>query len=151
MLNSPQHAHPGPDDIGDPFGIGIAYYRSDKEFAFHLRALQRFSRFSHGRLVVVLGVRGRGRLPPDYQAPNVRLILTCDTVIAPKNVAGWVEPDPLRAVDVAITSLQPEESVMLLLPADWNGPPVNLLIEHGRQCCANLRSAENRRCVPCRQ
>jgi len=144
MSNPPQQAilTPPPADIGEPFSVGIAHYRTDEELAFHLRALRQFS---NGRLVVVLGVRGTGCLmSPDYKATTARLILTSDAfAVAPELIPGSFEPDPFRAVVVAMTSLGHGECLILLFPADWEGPSPEFLIDQGRRWRATQHSAED--------
>ena len=144
MANPPHQAQqvilmPTPEDIGEPFSVGIAYYRTTEELAYHLRSLQQFS---NGRLLVVLGIRGKDPVPSDYRTANVRLILTSDVVLAPEGDLGWVESDPFQAVVGAMAGLRQGEALILLFPADWTGSSPEFLIEQGRRWRATPHSPE---------
>jgi hypothetical protein len=64
---------PVPVAAGEPFSVGVAFYRTDHELTFYLRALRQSG---DKRLVVVLGLRDGGRVLPADLPTNVRLIQT---------------------------------------------------------------------------
>ena len=115
-----------PVDTGEPFSAGFASYRTDHELTFYLRALRHLG---NDRLVVVVGLRDYGRVALIDLPGNVRLILTtAGSVREDGESVGWVVPDPLRAVILAMTWLQPGDGLVLLFPTDWAGaPPAELL------------------------
>lgn len=128
-------------DIGEPFSVGIAYYRNKEEMSLYLRSLRHVS---DGRLLVVLGIRNGHWVSALEIPPNVRFVYTADcAAIAPRCLAGWYEPDPLRAVVTAMMNLKPGEGLILLMPADWSGPAVEYLIDQGRRWRATREIPEN--------
>ena len=131
---------PLPFSNGEPTIVGVAYYRTDHELIFYLRALQRVGT---GRLVVVLGLLEWKQVLPADMPTSVRVILTAlVTDIDPDEAVGWFVPDPLKAVVIAMTSLKPTDGLILLFPDDWSGDSPNSLIEKARRrLAALLRSA----------
>ena len=131
---------PSPLDSSEATTVGLAYYRTDHELTFYLRALQRVRA---GRLVVVLGLREGDRVLPADMPTSVRIILTAQgDDIDPNEVVGWFVPDPLKAVVMAMTGLQPKDGLILLFPADWPGESPESLVEKARcQRAALTRSA----------
>lgn len=122
---------PPPVDAGEPLSVSTTYYRTDHELAFYLRA---FRQFADTRWAVVLGLRAGGRVSPADMPPNVRLIMTTAGADPdPDARIGWFVPDPLRAVVVGMTGLQPGEGLMLLFPADWSGPSPDDLVDDARR------------------
>lgn len=116
-----------------PSSVGFAYYRTDHELTFYLRALQRIR---CGRLVVVLGLQSDRTLPADLPT-NVRLILTAEAnSLDPQGVVGLFVPDPRRAVRVALAGLQPTDGLILLFPTDWKGEPPDSLVDKAHHPCA---------------
>jgi hypothetical protein len=128
---------PTPVDAGEPFSVGIAYYRTDHELALYLRA---FQHVGSGRLVVVLGLRDGEQVRPADLPTGVRLILTAAGATRPVDRIGGLVPDPLRAVVVGMTGRQPEDGLILLFPDDWNGPPADALVEEARRWRAGPHS-----------
>jgi len=125
-------------DAGEPFSVGFAYYRTDHELTFYLRALRRVS---DKRLVVVLGLREGGRVLPADMPMDVRLILTAEeNSIDPSEVVGWFVPDPWRAVLVGMTGRQPDDGLILLFPDDWKGPSPDALVDKARRWRAGPHS-----------
>ncbi|MFO0805107.1 MAG: hypothetical protein U0791_18530 [Gemmataceae bacterium] len=120
-----------PPRIGEPASAGVAYYRTDHELSFYLRALQRFQ---FGRLVVVLALQQRSQLLPAEMPSHVRLILTANPNDIDSHVpAEWLVPEPLKAVLLAMAGLDPEDGLILLFPADWSGDSPDSLIEKAKQ------------------
>lgn len=135
---------PSAIDVGEPFSVGIAYYRHKEELLLYLRSLRHVS---DGRLLVVLGIRNGHWVSALEIPPNVRFVYTADcAAIDPRSFAGWYEPDPLRAVVTAMRNLKPNEGLILLLPADWSGPAVEDLIDEGRRWRTSREIPENGDC-----
>ena len=105
----PRPAHyaltPTPVDVGDPFSVGIAFYRTEHELTFYLRALQNGG---GSRMVVVLALRAGAAVPPAELPDHARLIQTAAGGPVPDGRIGWFVPDPLQAVVMAITDNQRE-------------------------------------------
>lgn len=122
---------PSPLDFGEPSSAGIAYYRTDRALTYYLRALQHVG---PNRLVVVLGLRDGCQVMPADLPTNARLIITAAGPTDVRNESvGWVVPDPLRAVILAMTGLQPEDGLILLFPEDWEGAAPEILLEKARR------------------
>jgi len=127
---------PAPIDIGEPPSVGVAYYHTKDELACYFRSLRAVS---DGRLTVIVGLRDGHWTNPTELATDVRWVFTADAAtVVPHAFAGWCEPDPLRAVAVAMLNLRPNDGLILLLPADWSGPSADYLIEMGRRWRATL-------------
>ena len=106
-----------------PRGVGVAAYGTEHELRSYLAALRHVRR---GALAVLVGLRGR---LPAVPPAGVRLILTADGPDAdPAEYAGCFVPDPARAVAAAARGLGPREGLLVLLPADWRGPPPDVLL-----------------------
>lgn len=132
---------PPPAVPGDAVGVGTAYYRTDHELTFYLRA---FRQVRDARWVVVVALRPGRVIPPDDHSPNTRLILTARAgAAAAAQSVGWFEPDPLRAVVLGMTGLRDDEGLMLLFPADWDGPSPDELVETARRWRAGPHSRED--------
>ncbi len=135
MTNQPSrtsHTALSPLPLGssEPTSVGVAYYRTDHELTFYLRALQRVRA---GRLVVVLGLRKGDRVLPADMPTSVRIILTAQSHDIDLNEGvGWFVRDPLKAVVLAITGLQPKDGLILLFPTDWQGDSPESLIDKAR-------------------
>ncbi|MFO0850384.1 MAG: hypothetical protein U0871_17765 [Gemmataceae bacterium] len=131
---------PTPVDAGLPFSVGVAYYRTDYERAFYLRALRHVS---DGRLVVVLGLRAGSQVDPADLPDNVRLIQTGAGLPNPAERVGWFVPDPLQAVVVGMTGRLPGEGLILLFPDDWAGDSPDALVDAARRWRAGPHSPED--------
>ena len=135
---------PLPFGNSEPTSIGVAYYRTDHELTFYLRALQRFR---SGRLVVVLGLKERKRVLPANMPTSVRVILTAlGNDINPDEAIGWFVPEPLQAVAVAMTGLRPNDGLILLFPADLHGDSPDSLIEKAKCRLAALAGSAAEPC-----
>lgn len=130
---------PAPVDLGEPLSAGIAYYRTDHELAFYLRA---FGHLADKRLVVVLGLRDGARVPAADLPADVRLILTAAGATAADQI-GWFVPDPLRAAVVGMTGRRPDEGLILLFPDDWPGPAPEELLDRARRWRSGPHSRED--------
>ncbi|MCS6976729.1 MAG: hypothetical protein NZM31_06915 [Gemmatales bacterium] len=137
---------PSPIDMGEPHSVGIAYYRNPQEMLLYLRSLRHVS---DGNLLVVIGIRNGSWVSPLEIPPNVRFVYTADDdAVDPHDFAGWYEPNPLRAVVLAMMNLKPNEGLILLMPADWSGPAVEYLIDQGRRWRASHEVPEDGRVHP---
>lgn len=130
---------PTPLDVGEPLSVGFAYYRTDHELAFYLRA---FQHVSSRHMVVVLGLRD-GTWPPADLPTNVRLILTAAGGTPPQGQGGWFVPDPFQAVLLAMTGRHPGDGLILLFPDDWSGESPEALAEKARRWRASPHSPED--------
>lgn len=124
----------------DRFGIEVVFYHTPADLADCLHT----PRVGGGKLVVVFAARGEGRLPPALAALPDRLIHTTDVAVAGTDLlTGWFEPDPKRAVVAAMSGLRTGDTLLLLLPADWDGPAAEELIDHARRWFASPHSRED--------
>lgn len=118
-------------------GVGITFYRSDRELALNLRAL---GRVKSGEFVVVLGLGAGTRLVPGDVPANVRLIQTVAQLADIDTVLGALVPDPLHAVQLALAKRHPTDGLLLILPADWQGPVPEELVATAQRRAAVARS-----------
>jgi hypothetical protein len=81
-----------------------------------------------GRRVVLYG--GRGPLPPALAERTGRVV----------RLAGV---DPLEAAVLAHAGLRDGDTLTVLLPADWDGPPAETLLDHARRWFASPHSGED--------
>lgn len=122
------------------FGIEIGYYHAGSKVVDCLSAF----RPGEGRLVAVIGVRSGIELPGDAAVIPDRLILTSDTAeTLPSVTPGCLDTDPYRAVTMAISGLQDTDTLLILVPADWEGPAPELLIDTARRWHASPHSSED--------
>jgi hypothetical protein len=81
-----------------------------------------------GRRVVLYG--GDGPLPPAL-------------VGLPDRVVRLTGADPLKASVLAHAGLRDGDTLTLLLPHDWSGPPVGVLLDHARRWFGSPHSSED--------
>jgi hypothetical protein len=116
--------------------VSTLHYHTEHELAYFLRG---FRKVGHTRWVVVAGLSG-ARVAPEDLPPNARVIFTTASSSDPQPAIGWFAPDPLQAVVLGMTGLQPGEGLMLLFPADWAGPSPDDLIDAARRWRASPHS-----------
>jgi hypothetical protein len=104
------------------FTIEVAFFRSPAELADCLAAPV------SGRRVVLYG--GTGTLP-------AALAEMADRVVRAAGV------DPLKAAVLAHAGLRDGDTLTVLLPADWEGPPAEVLLDHARRWFASPHSQED--------
>ena len=104
------------------FTIEVAFYRSPAEMDDCLATPV------SGRRVVLYG--GEGPLPPALVAPPDRVV----------RLAG---ADPLKAAVLAHAGLRDGDTLTVLLPDDWSGPPAEVLLDHARRWFASPHSSED--------
>jgi len=81
-----------------------------------------------GRRVVLYG--GRGMLPRALTDMPDRVV----------RLAGV---DPLKASVLAHAGLQDGDTLTVLLPNDWEGPPCEVLLDHARRWFSSTHSSED--------
>lgn len=113
---------PVPGPHRQRFTVEVAFYRSSTELEDCLANPVR------GRRVVLYG--GQGPLPSALLA-------------FPNRVVRLVGADPLKAAVMAHAGLQDGDTLTVLLPDDWSGPPVELLLEHARRWFSSPHSNED--------
>ena len=104
------------------FTVEVAIYRSPAEVDDCLAAP------AGGRRVVLYG--GRGPLPSAL-------------VALPGQVVRLTGVDPLKAAVLAHAGLQEGDTLTVLLPDDWDGPPAEVLLEHARLWFRSPHSSED--------
>lgn len=104
------------------FAIEVAYYHSVCELADCLAAPVA------GRRVVLYG--GSGPLPGALSERTDRVV----------PAAGV---DPFKATVLAYAGLQDGDTLTVLLPDDWDGPPAEVLLDHARRWFASPHSRED--------
>ena len=105
------------------FTIEVAFYRSPAEVDDCLATPVR------GTRVVLYG--GEGLLPPALVGlPDDRLV----------RLTG---ADPLKAAVLAHAGLGDGDTLTVLLPDDWSGPPAEVLLDHARRWFASPHSRED--------
>ncbi len=133
MSNRPSrspHDPRSPTDVPRHLGGSVAYYRTNHELTFYLRALQSVR---IGRLGVVLGLKSKDRMRLIDLPTSVRMILTMQDNGTDFNAGvDWFVSDPLQAVIMAMTGRQPKDGLILLFPTDWQGDSPELLLEKAR-------------------
>lgn len=106
------------------FNVEVAYYRSAAEADDCLAAPVT------GRRVVLYG--GGGPLPPAWVGlPDNQVVLRL------------VGVDPLKASVLAHAGLRDGDTLTVLLPDDWKGPPAEVLLEHARRWFSSPHSSED--------
>lgn len=113
---------PVPGPHRQRFSVEVAFYRSPAELDQCVAAPVR------GRRVVLFG--GAGALPPAL-------------VNGPDRVVRLVGADPLKASVLAHANLGAGDTLTVLLPGDWDGPPVEVLLEHARRWFHSPHSSED--------
>jgi len=113
---------PVPGPHRQRFTVEVAIYRSPGEVDDCLAAPV------SGRRVVLYG--GEGALPPS-------LVATPDRVV---RLAGV---DPLKASVLAHAGLRDGDTLTVLLPDNWDGPPVEVLLGHARRWFSSPHSSED--------
>lgn len=104
------------------FATEVAYYHSACEIADCLAAP------TAGRRVVLFG--GSGPLPGALGEITNRVI----------PAAGV---DPFKAAVFAYAGLQDGDTLTILLPVDWEGPPAEVLLDHAHRWFASPHSRED--------
>ena len=104
------------------FATEVAFYHSACEIADCLAAP------TAGRRVVLYG--GTGPLPGVLSEMTDRLI----------PAAGV---DPFKAAVLAYAGLRDGDTLTVLLPDDWEGPPAEVLLDHARRWFASPHSRED--------
>ncbi len=104
------------------YAVEVAYYHSPAELADCL-ALP-----TAGRRVVLFG--GKEPLPAEFTE------LTSEVVRA----AGV---DPYKAAVVAVAGVRDGDTLTVLLPDEWAGPPAEVLLDHARRWFASPHSHED--------
>lgn len=113
---------PVPGPHRQRFNIEVAFYRSPNEIDDCLATPVR------GRRVVLYG--GQGPLPPSL-------------IAMPDCVVRLTGGDPLKASILAHAGLRDGDTLTVMLPDDWNGPPVETLLEHARRWFYSPHSSED--------
>jgi len=113
---------PVPGPHRQRFSVEVAFFRSPAEVECCLATPV------SGRRVVLYG--GRGILPPALTDMPDRVV----------RLAGV---DPLKASVVAHAGLQDGDTLTVLLPDDWDGPPCEVLLDHARRWFASPHSSED--------
>jgi hypothetical protein len=103
------------------FGVEVAYYHTAAEVA-ELRACPVAG---SGRRVVLFA--GQAEIPAGA---------ACRVVFADRI-------DPYAAAVVAWSGAKDGDTLTVLLPADWDGPPAEALIDHARRYFASPHSSED--------
>ncbi len=103
------------------FSTEVAYYHTAAEIADCMAVP------TPGRRVVLYG--GQGVLPAALQDRTDPVIRTA--------------ADPLAAAVVAFAGLTTGDTLTVLLPHDWSGPPAEALIDHARRWFASPHSSED--------
>ena len=104
------------------FTIEVAFYRSPAEVNDCLATPV------SGQRVVLYG--GVGPLPPALVAP-------------PDWVVRLAGADTLKAAVLAHARLRHGDTLTVLLPDDWSGPPAEVLLDHARRWFASPHSSED--------
>lgn len=104
------------------FTVEVAFYRSPAEVADCLATPTR------GRRVVLYG--GRGTLPHALAGQAERVV----------RLTGV---DPFEAAVLAHAALRDGDTLTVLLPDDWDGPPAEALIDHARRWFSSPHSNED--------
>ncbi len=104
------------------YAIEVAYYHSPAGLADCLAVP------AAGRRVVLFG--GAGPLPAE-------LAEMTDEVVRAAGV------DPFKAAVVAVAGLRDGDTLTVLLPDEWAGPPAEVLIEHARRWFSSPHSRED--------
>ena len=104
------------------FNIEVACYHSPAEMADWLATPP------HARRVVLFG--GEGPLPAELAEMTERVV----------RLAGG---DPYQAAVLAFSGLTDGDTLTVLLPADWDGPPAEALLEHANRWFASPHSSED--------
>lgn len=115
-------AEPFPTPHRQRFAIEVAYYHSVCEIADCLAAP------TAGRRVVLYG--GSGPLPGPLGEMADRVVRATGT-------------DPLNAAVLAHAGVRDGDTLTVLLPADWDGPPAEVLLDHARRWFASPHSRED--------
>jgi len=113
---------PVPGPHRQQFTIEVAFFRSPAEVEYCLAIPV------SGRRVVLYG--GRGMLPPALTDMPDRVV----------RLAGV---DPLKASVLAHAGLQDGDTLTVLLPDDWDGPPCEVLLDHARRWFSSPHSSED--------
>lgn len=142
-------------EIGEPIAICIAHYHTVTQRNDFVLQLARMPGLRHH---LILGVspgldwsdswsnnwtdrRLPTTIPELYrfvvtsEGPNQRSLIS--------QVLVRAEADPFRAVVGAMLDLQPKDTFALALPAVWQGPCADYLVEQGRRWRAALQAPED--------
>jgi hypothetical protein len=114
------------EDVSAPhrqrYSIEVAYYHTAAGLADCLAVPLA------GRRVVLFG--GAGPLPAELAEMTDRVV----------RAAGV---DPYNAAVVALAGLKEGDTLTVLLPDDWSGPPAEALIDHARRWFSSPHSSED--------